>query len=89
MLKWLTGFIIGGGIAATVQGGTVLARLASTSLTAGTGNPIVAAGEHVASFASSLLSLVIPFVVVTILVLSLIVILVIFRKRLFRAKMLL
>jgi hypothetical protein len=86
MLKWVTGFIVGGGIAATVQSGTVLARLASTSLTAGIGNPIVATGEHVASFATSLLSLIIPFVVVTILVVSLIVILVVFRKRLRRTR---
>jgi hypothetical protein len=86
MLKWVTGFIVGGGIAATVQSGTVLARLASTSLTAGIGNPIVATGEHAASFATSLLSLIIPFVVVTVLVVSLIVILVFFRKRLRRTR---
>lgn len=82
MLKWLTGFIIGGGIAATVQGGTVLARLASTSLTAGTGNPIVATGEHAAALATSLLSLVMPFVVVTVLLLLIIFIVFKFRKRL-------
>lgn len=82
MLKWLTGFIIGGGIAATVQGGTVLARLASTSLTAGIGNPIVATGEHAAAFATSLLSLVIPFVVVTVLLVLIIFIVFKFRKRL-------
>lgn len=86
MLKWATGFIVGGGIAATVQGGTVLARLASTSLTGGIGNPLVATGEHAASFATSLLSLTIPFVVVTILVVALVVILVIFRKRLRRTR---
>jgi hypothetical protein len=86
MLKWVTGFIVGGGIAATVQSGTVLARLASTSLTAGIGNPIVATGEHAASFATSLLSLIIPFVVVTVLLVSLIVILVFFRKRLRRTR---
>ena len=86
MLKWLTGFIIGGGIAATVQGGSVLTRLTSTNLTAGTGNPIVATGEHAAAFGTSLLSLIIPFIVVTILVLSFIVVLIIFRNRLFRAK---
>ena len=86
MLKWLTGFIIGGGIAATVQGGSVLTRLTSTNLTAGTGNPIVATGEHAAAFGTSLLSLIIPFIVVTILVLSFIVVLIIFRKKFFRTK---
>ncbi len=82
MLKWVSGFIVGGGIAATVQGGTVLARLASTSLTAGTGNPLVATGEHAAAFTTSLLSLVIPFVVVTVLVVLIIFIVLKFRKRL-------
>jgi len=45
MLKWITGFIVGGGAAATVQGGSVLTRLASTKMTAGTGNAVVATGE--------------------------------------------
>jgi len=35
LLKWITGFIVGGGTAATVQGGTVLTRLASSKMTAG------------------------------------------------------
>ena len=86
MLKWLTGFIVGGGIAALVQGSTVLTRLTSTHLTAGTANPVVATGEHAAAIGSSLLSLVIPIIVVTVLVLLAIVMIVVFRKKLFRKK---
>ncbi len=86
MLKWLTGFIVGGGIAATVQGGSVLTRLASTNLTAGIGNSIVTTGEHAAAFGTSLLSLVAPFIVVTILILFIIFMLFIFRRKIFRTK---
>jgi hypothetical protein len=62
-LKWAIGFLFGGGAAATVQGGTVLTRLASTKLTAGIGNPVLATGEHAAAFGSSILSLVIPLII--------------------------
>jgi len=84
LLKWVTGFIIGGGIAAAVQGGSILARLTSTHLTGGIGNPIVATGEHAAALGASLLSLVAPFIVVTILILFIIFTLFIFRRRIFR-----
>jgi hypothetical protein len=59
-LKWVTGFIFGGGAAATIQGGSVLTRLASTKMTAGGGNAVVATGEHAAAFGTSVLSLLIP-----------------------------
>jgi len=84
MLKWSTGFIIGGGIAATVQGGSVLLRLLSSGLTGGTGNSAVTTGEGAAAFGTSILSLVIP-VVVAVVVLVLITILIVrFRKRFLR-----
>ena len=62
-LKWAAGFLFGGGAAATVQGGTVMTRLASSKLTAGTGNAVVATGEHAASFGTSVLSLVMPLII--------------------------
>ena len=84
MLKWSTGFIVGGGIAATVQGGSVLLRLLSSGITGGTGNSAVTTGEGVAAFGTSILSLVIP-VVVAVVVLVLITILIVrFRKRFLR-----
>jgi hypothetical protein len=61
MLKWITGFIVGGGAAATIQGGSVLTRLASSKLTAGTGNAVVATGEHAAAFGTSALSLFLDY----------------------------
>jgi uncharacterized membrane protein len=80
MLKWLTGFVVGGGVAAAVQGGSVLTRLASTKLTGGTGNHIVATGEHAAALGTSLLSLVAPFAVAAFLILLVVVILIAFSR---------
>jgi len=84
LLRWSTGFIVGGGIAATVQGGSVLLRLLSSSLTGGTGNSAVTTGEHAAAFGTSILSLVIPVVVVCALLVAMVILIVFFRKRFVR-----
>lgn len=81
LLKWVTGILAGGGAAATVQGGTVLARLASTKLTAGTGNAVVATGEHAAALGTSILSLIIPVAVAAVFILLVIFLLVKFGSR--------
>jgi hypothetical protein len=85
-LKWATGLIFGGGAAATVQGGTVLTRLASTKLTGGTGNAVVATGEHAAAIGTSLLTLLIPVFVAVILILLVTFFILKFGKRLFRTR---
>jgi hypothetical protein len=86
MLKWTTGFIIGGGIAATVQSGGVLVRLLSSSLTGGAANPAVTTGENAAAIGTSLLSLVIPLIVVPVLLVLIVMTIVFVRKRLSRAR---
>ncbi len=86
LLKWTTGFIIGGGMTATVQGGSVLARLLSSSLSGGSANPAVATGQNAAAIGTSLLSLVAPLVVVPVLLGLIIVLIVLLKKRLFRAR---
>jgi len=83
-LKWAAGFLFGGGAAATVQGGTVLTRLASTKLTAGAGNAIVATGEHAAAFGSSIMSLIIPLIIAALLILIIIYFFAKFGKRVFK-----
>jgi len=85
-LKWLTGFIFGGGTAATIQGGTALTRLASTKLTAGAGNVVVATGEHAAAIGTSVLSFVIPLIIAALVILLLLYLLRKFGKRVFRRK---
>ena len=83
LLKWVSGFIFGGGAAATVQGGTVLTRLASTKLTAGTGNAVVATGEHAAAFGTSVLSLFIPLLISSVVIILIFYFVAKFGKRLF------
>ena len=83
MLKWITGFIVGGGAAATIQGGSVLTRLASSKFTAGTGNAIVATGEHAAAFGTSALSLFLPLIVAALIFLLVVYLLLRFGKKLF------
>jgi len=84
LLKWTGGLIVGGGAAATIQGGSVLTRLASSKLTAVVGNPVVATGEHVAAIGTSVLSLVIP-IIIAIIIIGLITFLIVkFRKKLLR-----
>jgi len=82
-LRWVSGFIFGGGAAATVQGGTVLTRLASTKLTAGTGNAVVATGEHAAAFGASVLSLFIPLLISSVVIILIFYFITKFGKRLF------
>ncbi|MFZ2339288.1 MAG: DUF4126 domain-containing protein [Bacteroidales bacterium] len=82
-LRWVSGFIFGGGAAATVQGGTVLTRLASTKLTAGTGNALVATGEHAAAFGTSVLSLFIPLLISSAVIILIFYFITKFGKKLF------
>ncbi len=82
-LRWVSGFLFGGGAAAAVQGGTVLTRLASTKLTAGAGNSVVATGEHAAAFGTSVLSLFIPLIIAALIIVLIIWFIAKFGKRLF------
>lgn len=86
LLKWVTGFIFGGGSAAAIQGGTALTRLASTKLTAGAGNPVVATGEHVAAIGTSILSLIIPLILAAVIFLVITYLLLKFGRKIFRRK---
>lgn len=67
LLKWVSGIIIGGGSAGIIQSGTALLRLASSKGTAGTANPVLSTGEHVAAFSTSLSAIFIPIVVAVII----------------------
>ena len=86
LLKWITGFIFGGGSAATIQGGTALTRLASSKLTAGIGNPVVATGEHAAAIGTSVLSLVMPLIIAAIVIVAIIYLLMKFGGKIFGRK---
>ena len=89
LLKWSLGFIIGGGAAATIKGGSVLTRLASSKLTAGAGNPVVATGEHAAAFGISVTALFLPLLIAALVLLLIVYIIRKFVKRLLYRKRLL
>lgn len=84
LMKWITGAVVGGGSAAVVQSGSALTRLTSTKLTAGAGNPVVATVENVAATSTSILSLVIPFIIVAVFLLLVILIFTMIRRKLRR-----
>jgi hypothetical protein len=86
-MKWILGFVVGGGAAATIQSGSAITRLLSSKFTAGAGNPVVSTGEGVAATGFSILSLVAPILVGALLIIFIVVILrLIYRKLLKRKK---
>ena len=66
-LKWTLAVIAGGGSAALVQGGTVLARVASTTSTGGMANFVIATVESLAGVFFSLISIVVPFLAIVLM----------------------
>ncbi len=66
LLTWSLAAIAGGGLAGAVQGGSIVARGASTLLTGGLGNPLVASGELVGAIGLSLMALVVPLVALSV-----------------------
>jgi hypothetical protein len=82
MLKWIIGIIVGGGMAAGIQTGSVITRLASSKFTAGVGNPVVATGEHAAAFGTSIMALLAPVFVACLAILLIVFVLTKIGKRL-------
>lgn len=64
LVRWAIVLVGGGGAAGVVQGATVLARLKSTALTGGLGNPILALAELAAAVFTSALALLAPVLAV-------------------------
>lgn len=62
MVQWTLGIIIGGGSAAVIKSGASMARLKSTTFTAGWANWLIATFEHVTSFVMSVLTVLLPVV---------------------------
>lgn len=61
-LRWSLAVIAGGGIAAAVQGGTVLLRATSSMTTAGAGNALLSTGELFGSLLTSILAIIAPII---------------------------
>jgi hypothetical protein len=71
-MRWTLAVIAGGGVAAAVQGTTVFARAASTTLTGGLANPLLATAELGGSGVLSLLAVFVPFLALALIVVLLI-----------------
>lgn len=63
LLKWVLGFIVGGGAASVFQGASSISRLGSTAVTGGLGNPVVASGENITSLGLSVFVIAFPLVI--------------------------
>jgi hypothetical protein len=60
LLKWTLALIGGGGIAAVVQGATVLTRIKSTAFTGGLGSPVVSSIELAGAVVTSTMAILAP-----------------------------
>jgi hypothetical protein len=67
-LRWALAIVAGGGTAGAVQAVTSLARLKSSALTAGLGNPLLATLELAGSFLTSLVAIVLPVVAIVLVI---------------------
>jgi hypothetical protein len=63
-LRWTLALIAGGGIAGVIQVGTVALRAASSGLTGGLGNLVVASGENAGSVLVTVLAVAAPMLCV-------------------------
>ena len=82
MLKWTLAVIAGGGVAGSIQALTSGTRHASAFTTAGLANPVVSTIEVASSFALSVLSILVPLLAFTAVVVFLYVV----GRRLFRRR---
>ena len=65
-VRWAAAIIAGGGTAGLVQSVTTVARLKSSALTGGLGNPLLATLEWAGALVTSLLAIVFPMVAILI-----------------------
>ncbi len=62
LAKWMLAIIAGGGTAGVISAGTATLRAASSAMTVGTGNSVVATGEMAGSTVMAFLAIFIPIV---------------------------
>ena len=84
-LQWMLAVIGGGGMAGTIQIGSALTRVASTTTTGGAANPVVSTAEAGGAVACSVLAVILP-VLAVVLVLVLIACMPLVVRRLAKKK---
>ena len=72
--SWASAIIIGGGTAGAVQLSTVAVRGVSTATTGGVANPLISTGEWISALVVSLLSFVVPVLVVVVGIILMIIV---------------
>ncbi len=72
--SWAAALIVGGGTASAVQLSTVAVRGVSTATTGGIANPVVSTGEWISALVVSLLSFVVPVLVVIVGIIAMIIV---------------
>lgn len=70
MMRWTAAIIAGGGTSGAVAGGMSLVRAASTTLTGGVGNPVVATVETGSSFVLAIVAVVAPLLAIALAVIA-------------------
>ena len=68
MLQWGLGLMVGGGTAGFIQAGTSMVRLASTKLSGGVANPVVATVENIVSIGLSFITFWFPIIAFSLVV---------------------
>ncbi len=74
LIRWTLAIIVGGGVALTVQGATVVTRAVAAGATGGVANPIVAILEAIGALVVTITTIIIP-VIMGILVLIVVILL--------------
>ena len=79
--SWAAAIIVGGGTAGAVQLSTVAVRGVSTATTGGIANPVVSTGEWISALIVSLLSFVVPVLVVVVGIILMVIVIRWVRKK--------
>lgn len=79
--SWAAAIIVGGGTASAVQLSTVAVRGVSTATTGGIANPVVSTGEWISALIVSLLSFVVPVLVVVVGIILMVIVIRWVRKK--------
>lgn len=79
--SWAAAIIVGGGTAGAVQLSSVAVRGVSTATTGGIANPVVSTGEWISALIVSLLSFVVPVLVVVVGIILMVIVIRWVRKK--------
>lgn len=79
--SWAAAIIVGGGTAGAVQLSTVAVRGVSTATTGGIANPVVSTGEWISALIVSLLSFIVPVLVVVVGIILMVIVIRWVRKK--------